>query len=168
MNAHVMSLFTYGIEQYLGEVGNVKNRLHSSLMNIFRKVRGFCRGRESNMNVCTDLGVEEPLQIILKHSVKFIHKVAFTGKPKQITKLMRLPTWRKEGDITPTYYPKKTKFSRNFINEGIRLYNSLDPQIRKLKPSRFKVEIKKWRLFEQPRNHEEPLIKAVKKLSSGN
>ena len=168
MNAHILSLFNYGMEQYLGEVEKLKQRLHSSMMQVFRKVRGFSRYREANNQVVEDLGVELPIQLLLKNSVKFIHKVAYTNKPEQITKLMRLPTWRKEGNISPTYFPKKTKFQRNFINEAIRLYNSVDPEVRKLKPSRFKREIKKWTLFEQPKNHQEPLIKAVKKINTTN
>ena len=102
---------------------------------------------------------------MLRNSAKFIHKIAYNGKPIQITRLMRLPTWRKEGNISPTYFPKKMKFQRNFINESIRLYNSIDPEIRKLKPSRFKKELRKWILFEQPKNHQEPIIKAEKKLN---
>ena len=100
---------------------------------------------------------------MLKQSVRTIHRIAFTDRPKQVRSLMKLPTWRKEGNIMPAYFPKKTKFSRDTINESIRLYNSIDPEIRKLKPSRFKVELKKWDIHLQPIRHDEPLIKATKK-----
>ena len=113
MNANVLSLFKYGIEQYLGETEVVKQRLHTSIMEIFRRVRGFIRNRESNHCIAEDLGVELPNQMLLKHSVKFIHKAAYTGLPLQITELMRLPTWRKEGD-NACIFPSKVEAVKKF------------------------------------------------------
>ena len=77
--------------------------------------------------------------------------------------LMKLPTWPEEGDIVPRYFPNKSKMKRNTIIEGIKLYNSIRPEFRKLKPSRYKYELKKWHLFEQPKCPNQPTIKAIKK-----
>ena len=109
--------------------------------------------------------LEEPTQIMLKATACFIHKIAFTQKPGDLSKLIRIPSWRSTCDLSPNYFPRTTKFQRNTINKGIRLYNSINPEMRKLTPKRFKKEIRKWILYEQPKNPQEPLIKAVRKLN---
>ena len=77
--------------------------------------------------------------------------------------LLKLPTWREEGNIVPRYYPNKSKMKRNTIIKGIKLYNSIRPEFRKLKPSRYKAVLKKWHLFEQPKCPNQPTIKAIEK-----
>ena len=78
VNAQAMSLFKYGISQYLGANVDVKNRLTTSMMNIWRITRGYIPHRMSNEDVLEDLKQEHPSQIILKESTKLIHKVIKT------------------------------------------------------------------------------------------
>ena len=109
--------------------------------------------------------MEEPTQLVLKATVRYIHKVMYTGSPREIQQLRRRPRSRSTGDINPVYFPNTAKFKQNTINEGIKLYNSIDPEMRKLKPKRFKNELKKWILFEQPKNNEGQIVKVVQKLN---
>ena len=133
-------------------------------MNACRRVRGYIPYRGSNAKILEDLNMEEPIQITLKSTAKLIHKIVYTKTPGDVKALIRAPTWRKEGDLTPVDAPKTSKFKRNTILEGIKLYNSLPSEMRKLKPKQFKNEIKKWRLFEQPKGSHIPTVKAVKKI----
>ena len=85
LNAHLLSLYQYGIEQYVGETEAIKQKLHSSMMTTFRKIRGFVRYREANVSVLNHLKLVEPAQLILRATVKFIHKVVYTGMPYNIS-----------------------------------------------------------------------------------
>ena len=100
--------------------------------------------------------------MVMKDSVKFLQKVIYTKKPRMIVKLIRTPTWLEKGDIRPTYFPKKTKFKKNMINKSIKLYNSIEEDIRLLKPKQFKSQLKKWKLYPIPVNPQEPVQKATK------
>ena len=75
VNCHVMSVYRYGITQYLGETVEVKNKLMVSIMNSMRSLRGYKRGQMSNEKVLNDLGQTDPEQQLLRESVKFIHGI---------------------------------------------------------------------------------------------
>ena len=133
-------------------------------MKICRTVRGFKKNRESNEEVLKDLNLETPEQMIRKDLAKFMQKIVFSKKPRLMNQLIKMPTWREKGDLLPKYFPRKTKFKRNMINMSIKTYNSLDGNIRILKPKRFKRELKKWILFEIPQNPQEYTRKAIRKM----
>ena len=132
--AHVLSLFQYGIEQYCGEVGSIKQKLHTAIMSASRRIRGFRYQRETNASVLEDLNMEEPNQIVLKATLRYIHKVVFTRTPREVKQLIKTPRYRSTGDIKPVHFPRTAKFARNTINEGIKLYNAIEPEIRKPNP----------------------------------
>ena len=110
VSCHIMSVYRYGIAQYLGETVEVKNRLIVAMMNSMRSLRGYRRGQMSNEKVLTNLGQNEPEQQILRESVKFIHGIMHRKKPTGLYDLIKLPTWREFWDIGPEHFPQKMKF----------------------------------------------------------
>ena len=44
--AHVMSIYSNGISQYAGETEALKQRLHVSIMNQCRRMRGFIKKQD--------------------------------------------------------------------------------------------------------------------------
>ena len=112
-------------------------------MNTGIKLGGFNRYNDNNEAY---IKIECPTQMILKSAAKFIHKFPYTKRLSNIQKIMRIPTWREEGNKVPKYFPNKSKMKQNAILEGIRLFNSIRPEFRKLKTSRYKHELRKWNL----------------------
>ena len=64
VNAHVMSIYRYGISQYLGANVDLRQRLVTSMMNIWRMTRGYIPYRNSNESVLFELKQEATLQVI--------------------------------------------------------------------------------------------------------
>ena len=60
LKANILSIFQYGMAQYIGENDWIKKKFHTSVMKICRTVRGFKKNRESNEEVLKDLNLETP------------------------------------------------------------------------------------------------------------
>ena len=71
-SCHIMSTLWYGIAQYAGETNHTKTRLHNSIMRCMRVFRGFNLTRNSNKDVLTDMGCEDPRQIVMKEAAKYV------------------------------------------------------------------------------------------------
>ena len=131
-------------------------------MRCIRIFRGFNRTRNSNKDVLTDMGCEDPRQIVLKEAAKYVHRIVTLEEPSSIFKLIRKPTWRKEGDITIRHFPLSAKTKRNMLLYGVKLYNTLPVELRTLTPKRMKRELLKWQLYDLPVNPQVPITKAKK------
>ena len=120
----------------------------------------------ANKQVLKDSNMESPNQMILKENIKFTHKIISTKQPKNIWKLIKKPTWREAGELRPIYNPKKQKLSKNLIDTGIRLYNTIPEELRKLQPEKLKEELKNWKIYNLPKDREVPATKAKKIMNN--
>ena len=91
--------------------------------------RGYKPYRNSNENVLSDLKQDAPMQVILKDSVKLLYKIIKTRQPLDLFNLIRLPTWRKDSEISLQYAPYTGKFQKNMINKYMSAYNSLSDDL---------------------------------------
>ena len=97
----------------------------------------------SNTNINKQLGLEEPIQILRKETIKFMHKIIFTSQHERLSNLIKRPRYRDEIGVSLCYYPRTDKFTRNLINTGYKYYNLVPADIRALPPAKFKIKLKK-------------------------
>ena len=99
-----------------------------------------------NENICKSIMWEDPEQMLLKSVAKFAHKILFDHEPAQLFEMFRPPRSRPTANIGITYQPRTAKAENTLIFKSHRVYNALPENMRALKPSLFKVRLKKLRL----------------------
>ena len=87
-------------------------------------------GLRSSEALCIFIGIDEPLQEIIKSNFKTIHKMIKSGKPRSILDQLQFPT-RSCGYIQIKDYPLSEKSKRSPLYSGIKLYNAV--------PANFKI-----------------------------
>ena len=99
-------------------------------------------GLQSTEAICNKLSLDQPIQDIIKTSLKFIHKVVETREPKQISKKLIIPR-RKVGKI---YTRCGQKVTKSTLGSTVELFNAIPVDFRNQKHKRLKSKLKKVKI----------------------
>ena len=98
--------------------------------------------RKSNKTVLTACGLSSLTTFLQYTALVYLHKILYTRRPDSIYSLFKLPN-RAAKDII-TKESLKSKHTKSFfLYKILPVYNSLKYELKVLKPSKFKIKLKK-------------------------
>ena len=144
--SNLLSVLEYGLPLYAGETPKIKLQVHRNLMVISRFIKGSYCFRQSTKSILDSIRFPDSDQLIAQNTVKYIHKIIHSRRPKGVYKLFRKQRSRKCTLIYPNYFSSTLLFDRNVYNKSIKMYNSLPAELRCLPPHKFNKKIKEIRI----------------------
>ena len=117
-----------------------KKRLENILMNVNKWIYGKTTYMKSYKEICQEIQVEPPKQVILKTNTRYICKLMFE---KQVTQLMNfLKINKRTGSKVYLKEPHKAS-TKASLNRHIDLFNTLPLELKTLNPKRLKRKLAK-------------------------
>ena len=143
MYSSAVSKVLYGAPLYTGQTQTVKETINTVIMRCNREIHKGNTFKVNNKRVCKEIKVDEPMQLILKQGILFIHKVLFNQYPPSILEEVCLPKSERNVEISMHYIPKTDTGKKTCIYANIALYNSLNESLKSMPPKALKRYISK-------------------------
>merc|ERR1711954_219148 len=142
ISAKVKPVALYGVQLMLGQNQRILHKAETILMCINRQMTYNPLGLSSSEALCKYIGIDQPIQEILKSNFKLMHKMIKAKEPQSILDQLRFPS-RSCGFIQIRDYPVTERSKRSPLFYSLKLYNAISPDIRILPPMRIKSLMKK-------------------------
>ena len=139
----------YGIQLMLGQNQRIFHKAETVIMRINRYMTTNPLGLSSSEALCNYLGIDQPIQEIMKSNFKLMHKMIKSKKPESILDQMKFLS-RSCGQIQIRNYPISEKSKRSPLYSGLRLYNAMSADVKILPHKKIKILLKKGDISYNP------------------
>ena len=92
ISSKVKPVALYGVQLMLGQNQQIMHKAQTLIMRINRYMTSNPEGLKSSEALCKSIGIDEPLQEILKSNFKLIHKMIKARKPQSIMEEIKFPS----------------------------------------------------------------------------
>ena len=104
---------------------------------------------KSSEALCNFIGIDQPIQEIIKSNFKLMHKMVKAGKPESILDQLKFQS-RACGHIQIRDYPISERSKRTPLFAGLILYNAIPADIKILPHKKIKRLLKKGDISYNP------------------
>ena len=133
----------------LGQNQKILHKAETVIMRINRYMTSNPLGLSSSEALCNYIGVDQPIQDIIKSNFKLMHKMIKDRKPESIMDQVKFPS-RSCGQTQIRNYPISERSKRSPLFSGLRLYNAISAGIKILPQKKIKRLLKKGDISYNP------------------
>ena len=121
ITSKVLSILEYGIELYIGQPQDVKEKLDTAMRRCFSQIYQKPVYMMSRKKLCKHLKMETPDQRVKKSAMKFLRKVILTKKPAQLHNNFKFTkNTRTAASISLQTKYKTKKGRQNLIHQSVK------------------------------------------------
>ena len=125
----------------LGQTQSIIHKAENIIMRINRSMTTNPEALSSSDALCNYLKIDKPIQEMIKSNLILFHKIFEVKKPESIINQIQIPN-RSCGSRFIKNYPVSDRSQRTPLAAGLKLYNTIHPDVRILPNRILKKKLK--------------------------